>query len=327
MGEFCSAVDRHIREERMFERHDSPLMIDGPCMVRFHFADGSEFTLQVREDISPRVLLLGIAPNLPKHPSNYSLSASGSRFSFSKYHATDIEVLETIDRSDRSNVIASSYLAKLGFVRLLLQFLREERGARVDEACRRFLNALPTEPSLLEDSACPSDFCDKLMKVLTSFELKYLFDILKWRVRARSYRDLYLGTALSQVFGELLHKKSVVMASAGEIVSCMEAFKLPFKADLAPVMFSMLTTPEISIEAKETISKYMARYCDDELANYVVEFIPMIEQLMLVMSQPVWPYFSDLLWGFDAQAKALFEMALKHPDNSFCCTVLDHFLT
>jgi hypothetical protein len=211
----------------------------------------------------------------------------------------------------------SLHLVRTGFVDKLFRFLKEDHLAEVS---RTFLDYLPTETSLVELSARPSDFCDLLAN---SSELKYFFTVLKWRLTCSYYRDLYQRSILPRVLVKLLRAK--ITKSIPDIVSYLIEFQVPFSSELAPAMFDLLADKQLSDDTKQSMSDYLWRFGEDSFS--ISEFIPSIEKAILGMSEHVWKTFSKYLFTSCNEAKLLFDIAVAHPNNSICRQIFKRFLT
>jgi ubiquitin C-terminal hydrolase len=322
--DYCSQVEKNIGDLD-FERHGQPLDLHGNAKVRFPFPNGVEadFTLSVPDHVSSQRLLLLVGPYLPRQALRYDLyrdSALVKRpmdlWNLPSRSTSTLQIREA--QGHPSCLTPSTCLAGEGVILKLLQFLKDDHNRKFHELCQAFLNQLPTEPGFVEMSADCSQFCDYLGKVTNSNELKYFFDILRWRCKCSTYRRMYNASLLPTVINELLKRES----TGPEVLNHLDEFQLPCNSLIAPAVLDYLRLPTVPEATKGAIADYIYRHND---ALNLADLIDRIEQLVLKMSDSVWRRFWPVLQQHPGQAKVLFGMAERHMNHSYFRQIFDHY--
>ena len=340
---YCRLVEKDAKiGDLRVARHRETIDISGKVRVFINVkdVDPANFELFISTNVTAETLLLKIAPYLKDPPDQYqvNLGINGKKLSgklsdakLTSNSSLYILKMQTPPQTKPACVQWPSVaLANFGFLDKIWEIFSCKHEAAVYQVCTELLTVLPTNPRLCGLSADPEELLTE--KYNNIRQLKYVWEIIAWRVQASSFRDKYKKSNKFGAFARKSLRASKLMRLCGNEILSTLLEVIPISEDIEHDLLKVLESDYANDAAKdiasECLTKLGPQWVSEHLQCAGEDLDVVIEGIVRTCSEVVWDKFKLFLWKLDS--KTLFRMSLKHlgePGPSHFKEIFAHFST
>lgn len=276
--------------------------------------------IAINKDTPVQIILTLVSPNLPDGQSKYVVMTNGVERSNCQVNYNNgfvnnkiIDIKNRIGTDKRTLTLGSpsEYLRILRFSEKLIGYLKDtEKVGKNDKLLNtiwRLLCYLPSDESLQELSSKPDLFIQELQQATNKYYIRYLYQILLWRLRSPRFENLY-SSVIQPVLIDIVNQDRLAAFCADEIVRLLEKYPLP--EFIVPAL-KILANKDIKEPTKLIASSIISRFTFD--TTKIVENKSNVELIMnsiSIMSQKVWNEFKNFLFKIKNE-KVLYSMSIN----------------
>jgi hypothetical protein len=211
-------------------------------------------------------------------------------------------------------------------VETLFRIMQNSQSKDVCNAVNELLQYLPNDRELVEQSVDPGAFSN-MLRDNKGYCLKYVIEILVWRLQAPTFRTKYNETNLIEELLAALEDAEKMAESELTLINLISFLQSPpLPENLVRSFLQRVADPNTGDDVKIAISDLLAEHCDESISLNLPDFLEGIDQALAHMNRQVWKHFSAFVWKLRPGRDFLLNMIRDRLTvNEFYRSVYGHY--